>query len=148
MSTAQLPLFNFDPSIVPDIDFCVKDASQIEAEVITNYEKTYETLTRTGMTLGRGDPRRLFLLCVVYQLVVQRSIVDSTGKENLLKYAHGADLENIGAMYGKRGLKIPATFATATLEFAVANTITTDCPIPEGTIARPAALRPGSRSGS
>ena len=33
-----LPLFGFDPSIVPDIDFCVKDASVVESDVITKYE--------------------------------------------------------------------------------------------------------------
>jgi phage-related baseplate assembly protein len=135
-TTVTLPLFNFDSSIVPDIDFCVKDASQIESDVISNYERAYLLGTQVSKTLGRGDPVRLLLLTLIYQLVVQRSIVDSTGKENLLKYSHGDDLENIGAMYGKRGLRLKATYATTTLQFSVANALTTDCPIPAGTLAQ------------
>jgi hypothetical protein len=30
-----LPLFGYDSSIVPDIDFCVKDASVVESDVIS-----------------------------------------------------------------------------------------------------------------
>lgn len=136
MSTAPLPLFGFDPSIIPDIDFCVKDASVVESEVITNYEKYFYLITRINKTLARGDPVRLFMLSVIYQLVVQRSIVDSTGKENLLKYSHGADLDNVGAKWGPRGLRLGAAQAATTLRFTLSSVLTTDSVIPFNTLAQ------------
>jgi len=134
-----MALFGFDSSIVPDIDFCQKDASVIESEVITNYQNYYYLQTQIQKTLARGDPVRLFLLCMIYQLTVQRSIVDSTGKENLIKYAHGDDLDNIGALYGpKRGTRLPAAYAGTTLQFTLSNGIalTTDSIVPSGTLAQ------------
>ena len=134
-----LPLFGFDPSIVPDIDFCVKDASVVESDVITKYEAMFYLVTKINKTLGRGDPVRLFLLSIIYQLVVQRSIVDSTGKENLLKYPHGANLDNIGAKWGLRGARLPATYAATTLRFSLSNVLTAESTIPLGTLAASAS---------
>jgi phage-related baseplate assembly protein len=134
-STAQ-PLFNFDPSIIPDISFAQKDASVIESEVITDYEKYYYLITKITKTLARGDPVRLFLLSIIYQIVVQRSIIDSTGKENLIKYSHGADLDNIGARWGQRGLRLQATSATTTIRFTLSIAQTVNVPIPIGTMVQ------------
>jgi phage-related baseplate assembly protein len=131
-----LPLFGFDPSVVPDIDFCVKDASIIESDVISKYENMFYLITRIAKTLGRGDPVRLFLLSIIYQLVVQRSIVDSTGKENLLKYSHGANLDNLGAKWGLRGGRLQATSATTTLRFSLSSLLTSESTIPLGTLAQ------------
>lgn len=131
-----MALFGFDSSVVPEIDFAVKDASIIESEVITKYEDVFYLVTKINKTLARGDPVRLFLLSIVYQLVVQRSIIDSTGKENLIKYAHGDDLVNIGALYGQRCLPIPATKATTILRFTLSSLLTADSTIPSGTLAQ------------
>ena len=133
-----LPLFGYDPSVVPDIDFCHKDASLIESQVISDYENLFYLSTKIAKTLARGDPVRLFLLTIIYQIVVQRSIIDSTGKENLLKYAHGANLDNLGAKWGLRGQRLPAEPATTTLRFSLSSVITADAPIPLGTLARSA----------
>lgn len=131
-----LPLFGYDSSIIPDIDFCVKDASVIEADVITNYESLFYLVTKINKTLGRADPVRLFLLTIIYQIVVQRSIVDSTGKENLLKYSHGANLDNLGAKWGLRGLRLPAASAVTTLRFSLSSQLTSSSTIPLGTLAQ------------
>jgi phage-related baseplate assembly protein len=132
----QLSLFGFDSTIVPDIDFCVKDASVVESEVITNYEHYYNLATKVNKTLGRADPVRLFLLTIIYQLVVQRSITDSTGKENLLKYSHGADLDNVGAKWGPRVKRLPPQKALTTLRFTLATTLTIDAVIPLKTLVQ------------
>ena len=66
----QMPLFGFDSTVVPDIDFCVKDASLIESDVISKYENMFYLITKINKTLGRGDPVRLFLLSIIYQIVV------------------------------------------------------------------------------
>lgn len=135
-SGTAIPLFGFDSTVIPDIDFCVKDASLIESDVITNYESLFYLVTRINKTLGRADPVRLFLLTIIYQIVVQRSIVDSTGKENLLKYAHGADLDNIGARWGLRGGRLPAQAAVTTLRFTLSSQLATPSTIPLGTFAQ------------
>jgi phage-related baseplate assembly protein len=132
----QLPLFSFDSTVVPDIDFCVKDASLVESDVISKYENMFFMITRVAKTLGRGDPVRLFLLSIIYQLVVQRSIVDSTGKENLLKYSHGANLDNLGAKWGLRGGRLKATSAATMLRFTLSSLLTSESTIPLGTLAQ------------
>jgi phage-related baseplate assembly protein len=132
----QLSLFGFDSTVVPDIDFCVKDASVLEADVISKYESMFYLITKIAKTLGRGDPVRLFLLSIIYQLVVQRSIVDSTGKENLLKYSHGANLDNLGAKWGLRGGRLKATSAATTLRFTLSSILTAESTIPLGTMAQ------------
>jgi phage-related baseplate assembly protein len=134
----SMPLFGFDSTTVPDIDFCVKDASVIESDVITKYENYFYLVTKIQKTLGRGDPVRLFLLSIIYQLVVQRSIVDSTGKENLLKYSHGANLDNLGAKWGSRGVRLKEESATTTLRFSLSSALTSDSVIPLGTLAQSA----------
>jgi phage-related baseplate assembly protein len=136
LMSEKLPLFGYDSTTVPDIDFCVKDASVVEADVISKYESFFYLATKISKTLGRGDPVRLFLLSIIYQLVVQRSIIDSTGKENLLKYAHGANLDNLGAKWGPRGVRLQATSATTTLRFSLSSPITAESPIPLGTLAQ------------
>jgi phage-related baseplate assembly protein len=132
----ELPLFSFNSKVVPDIDFCVKDASLVESDVISKYESMFYLITKINKTLGRGDPVRLFLLSIIYQIVVQRSIVDSTGKENLLKYSHGANLDNLGAKWGSRGLRISAQKSTVTLRFSLSAALTIDAIIPFGTLAQ------------
>jgi phage-related baseplate assembly protein len=70
---------------------------------------------------------------------VQRSIVDSTGKENLLKYSHGANLDNIGAKWGSRGVRLKEEAATTTLRFTLSSALTSDSVIPLGTLAQSAS---------
>jgi phage-related baseplate assembly protein len=131
-----MSLFGFDPSIVPDIEFCQKDASLIEAQVITNHERMFAAITKVAKTLGRADPVRLFLLTNIYQLVVQRSIVDSTGKQNLLKYAKGSNLDNVGAKWGNRGVRLTAKPARTTLRFILSSPLTIQVVVPAGTKAQ------------
>lgn len=130
-------LFGFDLSTVPDIDFCVKDASLIESDVIGSYQNFFYLVTQLNKTLGRADPVRLFLLSIIYQIVAQRSIVDSTGKQNLIKYAVGANLDNVGARWGPtRGKRLPSIKALTTLEFAISTVLPFDVEIPIGTLAQ------------
>jgi phage-related baseplate assembly protein len=130
-------LFGFDLSIVPDIDFAVKDASIIQSEVITNYEDYFYLITQINKTLARADPVRLFLMTVIYQLIVQRSIIDTTGKQNLIKYSREKNLENIGARWGPtRGKRLQAKKSSTILRFEVATTLAIDVIIAYNTIAQ------------
>jgi phage-related baseplate assembly protein len=132
-----MALFGFDLSIVPDIDFAVKDASVIQSEVITNYEEYFYLITQINKTLTRADPVRLFLMTVIYQLVVQRSIIDTTGKQNLIKYSREKNLDNLGARWGPtRGIRLQAKKSSTILRFELATSLAIDVIIPYNTIAQ------------
>lgn len=133
----KVKLFGFDLANVPDIDFAEKDASIIQAETLSNYELAFQEATQTAKKLGRADPIRIFLLNQIYQCVTQRSIVDSTGKMNLIKYSRGDYLDNIGARWGPtRGRRLPAQKALTVLRFLLSATLTIDAIIPYHTIAQ------------
>jgi phage-related baseplate assembly protein len=118
---------------VPEIDFAVKDPAVIQSEVIADYQLAFKTLTNVAKQLAPGDPVRLLLLVVCHWLSHQRTIIDFTGKMNLLKYAHGAYLDNLGALYGARALRLKAQPATTTLQFALTAALAFDVVIPKGT---------------
>jgi phage-related baseplate assembly protein len=131
------PLFDYDLSIVPDIDFAEKDASIIQSQVINDYESYFALITRIQKTLGRADPVRLFLLSIIYQLIVQRGIVDVTGKNNLIKYARQEFLDNIGARWGPtRGKRLDAKKASCILRFGLSAIMRIETVIPLGTQAQ------------
>jgi len=121
---------------VPDIDFAVKDPTIIVSEVIADYEAAFKALTGIAKTLAPGDPVRLFLLVVCHWLSHQRTIIDFTGKQNLLKYAHDDYLDNIAALYGERALRLQAQAALTTLRFTLAAPLAFTVSIPKGTMCQ------------
>jgi len=121
---------------VPDIDFAVKDPTVIIAEVIADYESAFQTLTGIIKTLAPGDPVRLFLLVVCHWLSHQRTLIDFTGKMNLLKYAHGDYLDNLAALHGDRALRLQAQAAMTTLRFTLTAALAFSATIPAGTLCQ------------
>lgn len=109
---------------LPEISFAETDTETIKNEVIKQYEMV------AGRTLASGDPIRLFLLSIAELLIVQRNLIDYTGKMNLLAYAKGEYLDHLGSLLDVG--RIPATKAETTLRF----TLSTDdngVIIPKGT---------------
>src|SRR5580765_7939560 len=96
---------------VPDIDFAVKDPTVIANEVILDYQAAFLALTGIAKTLAPGDPVRLHLLVVCHWLSHQRTLIDFTGKQNLLKYARDEYLDNLAALHGQRTLRLQASAA-------------------------------------
>ena len=92
---------------LPDIEFVDADAEQIKAAVFSDYTSI------TGRTLAQGDPVRLFLLVVSEAIVRLINNQNYVGKQNLLKYATGGNLDNLGAFSDTD--RIPASAATTTL---------------------------------
>lgn len=109
---------------LPDISFAETDAEIVKKEIIARYE------TIAGRTLADGDPVRLFLLSIAELLILQRNIIDYTGKMNLLAYSKGDYLDHLGALLDVE--RIPAKRAETTLTF-VLSTAETGAIIPEGT---------------
>ena len=118
---------------VPDIDFAEKDPAVIANEVVLDYEAAFKTLTNIAKTLAPGDPVRLFLLVVCHWLSHQRVLIDFTGKQNLLKYAHDDYLDNLAALYGTRALRQQASPAMTTLRFTIVAPLISSVTIPKGT---------------
>jgi phage-related baseplate assembly protein len=118
---------------VPDIDFAVKDPNVIESEVILDYQQAFLTLTGVAKTLAPGDPVRLHLLAVCHWLSHQRTLIDFTGKMNLLKYAHDDYLDNLAALHGSRALRLQPAPAMTTLRFTLAAPLAFDALIAQGT---------------
>lgn len=109
---------------LPDISFAETDAEIVKKEIIARYE------TIAGRTLADGDPVRLFLLSIAELLILQRNLIDYTGKMNLLAYSKGDYLDHLGALLDVE--RIPAKRAETTLTF-VLSTAETGAIIPEGT---------------
>ena len=73
-------------SYLPDITFAERDPAVIERELISGYESAYQLQFGEERKLYPGDPIRLFLESVAFELVHQRQLIDHTGKMNLLAY--------------------------------------------------------------
>ena len=58
----------------------------------------YENIT--GRSLAKGDPVRLFLLTNAAVIVLLLNKINETGKQNLLRYASGKNLDHLGALVG------------------------------------------------
>lgn len=97
---------------LPDIEFVDADAEKIKAAVFNDYTSI------TGRTLAQGDPVRLFLLVVSEAIVRLVNNQNYIGKQNLLKYASGGNLDNLGAFSDTT--RIPASAATTTLLITLA----------------------------
>lgn len=136
MSNGVTPPPEFGLTLVPEVDFAVKDPTVIQNEVILDYQDEFLALTGIVKNLAPSDPVRLFLLAVCQWLSHQRVIIDFTGKQNLLKYATGDYLDNLAALYGDRALRLPASPATTTLQFTLAAALPFDAIIPTGTQAQ------------
>lgn len=108
-----------------DIVFVDTDADEVESYVIGRYEAI------TGRTLAKGDPVRLFLLTIAALIVLLLNKINETGKQNLLRYATGDNLDHLGALVGVE--RIPAKAAVTTMRIKLSAKLQTATIIPAGT---------------
>ena len=76
---------------------------------------------------------RLILECFALLIVQQRYLIDYTGKQNLLAYSEGDNLDHIGAFYGV--YRLEAESAGVNLKFNLSAALSDDFIIPAGTRA-------------
>lgn len=110
---------------LPDIVFADADASKVESYILSEYEKI------TGRSLAKGDPVRLFLLTITAVIILLLNKINETGKQNLLRYATGDNLDHLGALVGVE--RIPATAAVTTMRITLSAALGTVTVIPGGT---------------
>jgi phage-related baseplate assembly protein len=112
-----------------DINFLEVDALTIQQELIQRFE------TALGATFYPGDERRIFLQQLTQVLVGMANSINSTGRQNLLRYASGSKLDAMGEFYDCA--RLPATKATVILQFTLSAIQVTNITIPQGTRVTP-----------
>ena len=95
-------------SDLPNIEFVSSDAEEVKGWVLAKYKEV------VGRTPAQGDPSRLFCLFVAEVFIRLLNDINYTGKQNLLKYALGDNLDHVGALTSVD--RIQAKAATTTLK--------------------------------
>ena len=95
-------------SDLPDIEFVSSDAEEVKGWVLAKYKEV------VGRTPAQGDPSRLFCLFMAEVFIRLLNDINYTGKQNLLKYALGDNLDHVGALISVD--RIQAKAATTTLK--------------------------------
>lgn len=108
-----------------EIEFVKTDAAETKANILALYEAI------TGRTLARADPVRLFLEVIAYVVILLKAAINYTGKMNLLKYAVGNYLEDIGELVGTE--RLLASAATTTISISLSACRAQNTIIPAGT---------------
>ena len=110
---------------LPGIEFVDADAEHVKAALFADY------ISITGRTLAQGDPVRLFLLVVAEAFIRLLNNQNYVGKQNLLRYATGDNLDHLGALTGTS--RIPASAATTTIKITLSAARNQETIIPAGT---------------
>ena len=112
-------------------DFIERSPDVIEPEVTSAFEAAL------GKTLFPGQLERLLLNVATYRELLVRIGIQSAAEQNLVNYASGLNLDQLGALLAVT--RLAATSASVTLQFTRASTAGS-LTIPAGTSAR----QPGS----
>lgn len=110
---------------LPEINFVTADKEVVENEILALYT------TITGRKLAPADPIRLFLLAITNIVILLLNRINDTGKQNLLAYARGANLDHIGIALGVERLQ--ATGAVTTMKLTASMARPEGIAIPKGT---------------
>ena len=110
---------------LPEINFVTADKEVVENEIFALYT------TITGRKLAPADPIRLFLLAITNIVILLLNRINDTGKQNLLAYARGANLDHIGIALGVERLQ--ATGAVTTMKLTASMARPEGIAIPKGT---------------
>lgn len=116
----------------PDISFIDNISfSDLQEQMIRDFEERYQELTGKEVTLAAADPSRMILYACAVALYQGYQYEDRAGKMGLLKYSSGEYLDNLGALKGvTRKEAVPAQ---VTLQFTLAEHISQTAVIPKGT---------------
>ena len=103
---------------LPEVSFIDgKTLDDVQSEMVADYEAKYKEVTGKTLTLRRADPETLKLYAVSVQIFQILMHIDMAGKMDLLKYAYGDFLDNLGALRGVT--RLPAYPAKATVRFTL-----------------------------
>ena len=116
-----------------DVSFIDDDINLdgIQKQMLQDYQDKYMEETGEETVLDRGEPIALILYACSVQIYQMYMYVDRAGKQNLLKYAFGAFLDNLAALKGIE--RTAAKPATVTMRFTLSEAQTGAIAIPAGT---------------
>lgn len=114
-------------SDLPDIEFVSADEQEILSDIIKLYTEI------TGRTLAQGDPVRLFLCVIAAIILMLCNKINYTGKQNLLRYSAGANLDHLGVLVGAERIGAKASVTTIKITLSDVRSVATN--IPAGTRA-------------
>jgi len=112
-----------------DVSFANIDPTYYEGLLIDAYQNI------TNRTLYPGDPDRLLVDLQTYATALLAIAINETGKQNLLAYASGSNLDALAEFYGVT--RLPAQPAQTTLQFSINQPLNFNVVIPAGTRATP-----------
>lgn len=112
-----------------EINFIEINAEEIVNRLIERFEEY------SGEVLYPGDERRMFLQGFAYVLADVENHINETGRGNLLRYAEGLQLDEIGELYGNK--RMMGNYATTTIEVTISQAQSTDLVLPQGTKVTP-----------
>lgn len=110
---------------LPEPNFIERDPATIEQQAIATFEAAL------GKTLFPAQAERLLLNGLVYQELLVRIGIQYAGQQNLVNFATGANLDQLGALLAVTRLGTQA--ATVTVQFSIASALGADLTIPAGT---------------
>lgn len=117
---------------LPDVSFIDdKTLDDVQEEMLADYQEKYEEITGKSLVLRRADPESLKLYAASVQIYHMMLHIDVSGKMDLLKYAYGGFLDNLGALRGVE--RKDATPATVKVRFTLSAAQPSVVTIPEGT---------------
>lgn len=115
---------------LPDIDFVQADVKTMQDSLI----KLYESIAKRQ--LAPADPLRIFINAIAYKMVQQEVKLNQVAKGQLLRYAHDAVLDHLGAFYETP--RLGADYAVTLIQFTLSTPLTNVQIIPAGTRIGPA----------
>lgn len=99
---------------LPPINFATADPDELESSVMSLVEEIL------GRKIERADPLRLLIKSLLAVIIQQRLLIDETAKQNLLAYAKGDYLDQIGALIGCERLAASKAVTTVEIELSTA----------------------------
>ena len=107
------------PSNLPEVEFVDTDTEALVNKLIAGYEEI------TGRTLYPADPVRAFILWLASVIVQERVGINESAKQNLPRYAEGANLDSLSEIFHNT-YRLEPTTASTTLGFYITTTLTED----------------------
>lgn len=116
----------------PEVSF-IEDTSfsDLQAQLIEDYEKKYKELTGKNISLALADPYRLILYSCAVAIYQGYQYEDRAGKMGLLKYSTGEFLDNLAAF--KKVKRNEASPARTMIRFTLSAAVERKVVIPKGT---------------
>lgn len=107
------------PTNLPEVEFVDTNTEALVNKLIAGYEEI------TGRTLYPADPVRAFILWLASVIVQERVNINESAKQNLPRYAEGANLDSLSEIFHNT-YRLEPTAAGTTLGFYITTTLEED----------------------